>query len=94
MVTVALNSGGADAVAAHMQERGRAFPVVLDESGSVASVWGVRGVPTTFFVDAEGTVRNVTVGYTSWLGLRLRLWWAEQNTGGRARCQTGLTGAK
>jgi hypothetical protein len=33
-------------------------------------------VPAFVVVDAEGRLRMPTVGYTSELGLRLRLWWA------------------
>jgi thiol-disulfide isomerase/thioredoxin len=76
VVTVAMQSGDAADVAAYMQERGVSFPVRLDEGGEVAARWGVRGVPTTFVVDADGQIRFVTTGFTTDIGLRLRLWLA------------------
>jgi thiol-disulfide isomerase/thioredoxin len=76
VVTVAMQSGDAADVAAYLQERGLSFPVRLDERGEAAARWGVRGVPTTFVVDADGQIRFVTTGFTTDVGLRLRLWLA------------------
>jgi thiol-disulfide isomerase/thioredoxin len=76
VVTVAMQSGDAADVAAYLQERGLSFPVRLDEHGEGAARWGVRGVPTTFVVDRDGQIRFVTTGFTTDVGLRLRLWLA------------------
>lgn len=76
VVTVAMQSGDAAEVAAYLQERGLSFPVRLDERGEVAARWGVRGVPTTFVIDGDGQIRFVTSGFTTDVGLRLRLWLA------------------
>jgi peroxiredoxin len=76
VVTVAMQSGDAAAVAAHLAERGLSFPVRIDEDGAVAAAWGVRGVPTAFVVDGDGQIRYVTTGVTTRWGLRLRLWLA------------------
>jgi peroxiredoxin len=76
VVTVAMQSGDAAAVAAHLTERGLSFPVLIDEDGAVAAAWGVRGVPTAFVVDGDGQIRYVTTGVTTRWGLRLRLWLA------------------
>jgi peroxiredoxin len=38
------------------------FPVVLDSKGEVASAYGVRGFPSSFFLDAEGVVRALHFG--------------------------------
>ncbi len=38
------------------------FPVVLDGGGSVAEHYGVRGLPATFFIDAEGVLRSKNLG--------------------------------
>lgn len=74
VVTVALRSGPPSAVAAHLLANDLDFSAIVDEQGINGARWGVRGVPTTFFLDADGKIQDVTVGYTSWLGLRLRLW--------------------
>jgi len=76
VITVALRSGSVAAVSKYLEESDLDFPVINDESGLHAARWGIRGVPTTFFVDANGQIDHVTVGFSSWLGLRFRLWLA------------------
>ncbi len=76
VITVATRSGDATELGEYMEERGLDFPVVLDESGFLATRYGVRGVPVSFIVDAGGQIRFVEVGYTTELGLRARLWWS------------------
>lgn len=76
VITIAMQSGSADEVSAHLREKGFGFPVVLDEDGAIAARWGVRGVPTSFIIDGSGRIRFSTVGLTSSWGLRLRLWLA------------------
>ena len=40
----------------------RTFTVLLDLTGEVASVYGIRYTPTTFFVDTEGNVPYAKIG--------------------------------
>ncbi len=49
-------------VAAFVAERDLTFPVLLDARRQVAAAYGVAGVPTTFFVDREGTVAGYWPG--------------------------------
>lgn len=75
-ISVAMQSGSASEVAAYLLEQGVSYPVVNDPEGGLAKRYGVSGVPATFILDADGTVRFVTRGYTSPVGLRIRLWLA------------------
>ena len=75
-LTVAMQSGSDVEVASHMRKEALTFPVLNDPEGRVSAQWGVRAVPTSFIVDAQGRIRFVEVGYTTGIGLRLRLWWA------------------
>jgi len=77
VITVATRSGGPASVRAHLEEHGLHMPTIDDSSGALARRWGVRSFPTSFFVDADGEIVTTEVGYTSELGLRGRLWWAE-----------------
>lgn len=76
VLTVALQSGDAAAVRSYLGERGLDFPVLVDPDGRLAGRYGVRGVPTTLVIGPEGRIRSREVGYTTGLGLRLRLWLA------------------
>lgn len=75
-VTVALHSGPSAEVAAYLEDAGLAWPAIADATGVLAERYGVRGVPAVFVLDGDGHIRFVTRGYTSALGLRLRLWLA------------------
>lgn len=66
-----------------MREAGHAFPVIADPDGQLASLWGIRGVPASFVIDAAGRIRYSTVGVSTEPGLSLRLWaagrWIERS---------------
>lgn len=76
VVTVAMQSGSDADVAEHLRKEALSFPVLNDPDGVLAAQWGVRGVPASFIVDGAGQIRFVEIGYTTEVGLRLRLWWA------------------
>lgn len=76
LLTVAMQSGDARAVAAHLAARGLAWPTVVDADGAIAARYGVSGVPAAIVLDAHGRIRFAEQGYTSSFGLRWRLWWA------------------
>ncbi len=42
--------------------QGVTFPVLLDPTGEVDRLYLVRALPTTFFIDRQGTIRKVVVG--------------------------------
>ncbi|TAJ79338.1 MAG: protein disulfide oxidoreductase [Gallionellaceae bacterium] len=75
-VTIAMRSGDLAAVGKFMREQSLDFPVIGDPEGTISQAWGVHAVPASFIVDSTGQIRFVEVGYTTELGLRLRLWLA------------------
>ena len=75
-ITIAMQSGGSAEITRYMQEQKINFPVVNDTDGILSRTWGVRGVPTSFIIAPDGEIRFVEVGYTTGIGLRLRLWLA------------------
>ncbi|HYN79792.1 MAG TPA: protein disulfide oxidoreductase [Lamprocystis sp. (in: g-proteobacteria)] len=74
VVTVAMQSGSATFIDRFLNEEGLSFPVVPDESGAIASRWGVPGVPATFIIGADGQIVSATMGLSTETGLRARLW--------------------
>lgn len=77
VITVAFQSGGVDEVERYMERKEiTSWTTIVDESGELAGKYGVRGVPASYVIDAEGTIRFREVGITSGWGLRIRLWLA------------------
>lgn len=76
IITVAMQSGRSEEVARYMREQGIDFPVVNDADGAISNAWGVHAVPASFIIAPDGKIHFVEVGYTTGLGLRLRLWLA------------------
>jgi len=76
VITIAIQSGRPEEIARYLKEQEIDFPVVNDADGRLARVWGVNGVPTSFIIAPDGQIRFVESGYTTWIGLRLRLWLA------------------
>lgn len=59
-----------------MAGKGYGWPTVVDPAAEILRRYGLAGVPAFIVIDPAGDIRFVAVGYTSELGLRLRLWWA------------------
>lgn len=76
-VTVAIQSGDSDKVAALMHQRGYVWQTTLaDPETDLFDLFRLRAVPDMIIVSPNGEISSVSLGYTSELGLRLRLWWA------------------
>ena len=52
-------------VKAYVKELGLTFPAVLDETGSVAGLYKVGPIPTSYFIDKNGLLSAVQVGAMS-----------------------------
>ena len=63
VAVVAVDVGDdADDVAAFLNAQGLTLPVALDRQGTIAAQYRVQGLPTTFFLDAQGVVREIHIG--------------------------------
>jgi thiol-disulfide isomerase/thioredoxin len=76
VITVAMNSGTDLEIDAFLNEKKLDFPALVDDAGSIASQFGVNGVPASFVIDPDGNIAFTEVGYTTEWGLRVRLWLA------------------
>jgi thiol-disulfide isomerase/thioredoxin len=74
--SIASQSGNAEQLAAFMTQQKVSFPVWIDNSGELARTWGVSGYPAAFVIDEQGQIRFRLMGYSTGLGMRLRLWLA------------------
>lgn len=79
VLTVAMQSGTAADVAKVLAERGLAWKTAVDEDGRISARYGLRGVPALAVIDPRGQISSMAAGYTTGLGMRLRLWWAQRS---------------
>jgi thiol-disulfide isomerase/thioredoxin len=54
-----------ESVRSYMEEVNVNYPILIDETGVVGSVYHVVGYPTTYFVDAKGIIRGKYIGLMS-----------------------------
>jgi peroxiredoxin len=45
-----------------MEDNSLFFPVLLDTDATVAKAYNVRGIPTTFFIDKNGIIKDMKIG--------------------------------
>lgn len=60
---VGLNQGETpDQVRTFAEQLGLTFQIPLDEGMDVSATYGVRSLPTTFFLDRSGVIRDMRIG--------------------------------
>lgn len=63
LVVLGVNMGErAQRVVGFAEDLGLTFPILVDESTTIGTLYRVRGAPTTYFVDREGVIRQRYVG--------------------------------
>jgi thiol-disulfide isomerase/thioredoxin len=76
VISIAMQSGKPEDVVRYIREEGIDFPVLNDADGNISAAWGVHAVPASFIIAPDGRISFVEVGYTTGVGLKLRLWLA------------------
>ena len=51
-----------DEVREFVEGAGFSFPVLLTTGNEIPLAYNIRGIPATFFIDAEGVIRDIKVG--------------------------------
>jgi peroxiredoxin len=63
LVILAINIGESlTTVEEFMRDYNLSFPVLLDLEGNVAEKYNIRGIPTTYFIDSDGIIRDIMIG--------------------------------
>lgn len=63
LVILSVETGDSlDTVSAFIEEKGYTFEVLLDGEQSVAIDYGISAIPTSYFIDEEGTIVSKVVG--------------------------------
>lgn len=76
VLTIAMDEASRQEIRDYMKHKQVDYPVLHDPASVIAQRYSIKGVPSSFIIDPEGEIRFVEVGYTTGIGLRLRLWWA------------------
>ncbi|ATM95077.1 putative metal resistance protein [Yersinia frederiksenii] len=75
VLTVALRSGDAAQVERWLSKKGYQLPVINDPQGQLSAQWQVSVTPTVVIL-YQGKMVQHTSGWTSYWGMKLRLWLA------------------
>ena len=51
-------------IAPFVAEYGLTFPILLDQSGDVGNAYQLRSLPSSFFINRDGTINEVVIGAT------------------------------
>jgi peroxiredoxin len=51
-----------DAAGNFVNEFGFSFPIPLDSNGDISRLYRVQALPTTYFIDSDGVIRDVIIG--------------------------------
>lgn len=76
VLSIAVQSGPAEQIGKVMAQHNYRWPTLPDPAAAVLRQYGLPGTPAFIIIDPAGDVRFVSIGYTSEIGLRLRMWWA------------------
>lgn len=76
VITITTQSGNNKEIKKYLGKNHLTFKVVNDENGFLTRQFNIKAFPTTFIYDKNQNLNFSEVGYTSTLGLYLRMWWS------------------
>jgi cytochrome c biogenesis protein CcmG, thiol:disulfide interchange protein DsbE len=50
------------AIIPFVEERGITYPILLDDKGEIARAYQMKSLPSSFFIDRDGTIHEVVIG--------------------------------
>ncbi|MEH0884450.1 protein disulfide oxidoreductase [Enterobacter sp. UNJFSC 003] len=75
VVSIAMRSGDDAKLARWVDKKQLIMPVINDANGALSQEWQVSVTPTLVIV-SKAEVVSTTTGWTSYWGMKLRMWWA------------------
>ncbi|MGB7403549.1 MAG: protein disulfide oxidoreductase [Arcobacter sp.] len=73
VITIAVQSGSKEEIQKYLKQNNLTFKVVNDDDGFYSQKFNIKGFPTTFIYDKDKKLRFSEVGYTSTVGLYIRM---------------------
>jgi hypothetical protein len=62
-----------DVITPYVAKKGLTFPVIANQSNDIGDGYGVRGLPTSFFINPDGTISFRQIGVVTDDFIKLRL---------------------
>lgn len=63
LMILSVNAADAeDKVRAFVEKNAYSFPIILDSDGAITKQYNVMGIPTSFFIDKDGYLDDVSIG--------------------------------
>ncbi len=76
VLNIAISSGSDDDIKEYAKKNNlRLDNIINDNNNSLAKIFGVKGTPTSFIVK-NNNIKFIEVGYTTEIGMKIRLWLA------------------
>ena len=66
LLAVSTDQQGAQAAGPFAQNLKLTFPILLDSAAEVSRQYGVRGLPTSYLIDADGRIIGAAIGGRDW----------------------------
>jgi len=85
ILAVSIDARSRDAVLPFQRKFNLTFPILFDPDGRVSRIYQTTGVPETFVIDREGTIREKVVGPREWDRPEMVQWFSDvvrEGTGG------------
>lgn len=76
VIGVMSSSGDTKAMRAYLKSHDASFIALNDNNGAIAKAFGIKAFPTTIIYNSKGELFYSDIGYTSTIGLYIRLWLA------------------
>lgn len=73
VIGVSVDNGGFSVVGPYAEREGIDYPLVMDDYDLAGKLGGVPALPTTFFINREGTIAGKEVGYFTREAMERRL---------------------
>ncbi len=78
VITIAVKSKTNADIQEYLEKNNFDFKVINDNDAKLASKFLIPAYPTTFIYNKDGNLEFSEVGYNSYIGLYLRMWWANR----------------
>lgn len=78
VLTVVVKSGNNDAIKEYASKHKLNFKILNDSDGDIARKFNVSMFPTTIIYDNGKNIAFVDTGYSSTIGIFLKVWWADK----------------